>query len=73
MRNNKTTNPPYNVMTWNLSLDQFMLKLHCIMCVFFLIDWIETNGDLALIEPTYLVLGENLVKIRRKSPKRTEE
>ena len=50
-----------------------MLKLHCILCVFVLIDWIEIDGDLALIEPTYLVLGENLVKIRRKSPKRTEE
>ena len=73
MRNNKTTNPPYNVMTWNLSLDQFMLKLHCIMCVFVLIDWIETDGDLALIEPTYHFLGENLGEIRGKTPKRTKE
>ena len=73
MGNNKTTNPPYNVMTWNLSLGRSMLKLHRIMCVFVLIDWIEADGDLALIEPTYHFLGENLGEIRGKTPKRTEE
>jgi len=41
------------------------------VCV--LIDWIEIDGDIALIEPTYLFLGENLVKIRGKTSKRTEE
>jgi len=73
MGNNKTTNPPYNVMTLNLSLGRSMLKLHCILRVFVLIDWIEIDGDLALIEPTYLFLGENLVKIGWKTPKSAEE
>ena len=50
-----------------------MLKLHCILCVFVSVDWIEIDGDLALIEPTYLFLGGNLVKIRGKNPKRTKE
>ena len=34
MGNSKTTNPPNNVMTQNLSLGRSMLKLHCILCVF---------------------------------------
>ena len=34
MGNNKTTNSPYNVMAYNLSLGRSMLKLHCIWCVF---------------------------------------
>ena len=32
--NNKTINPPYNVMTQNLPLDWSSLKLHCTLCVF---------------------------------------
>ena len=35
-----------------MSLGRSMLKLHCILCVFILIDWIEIDGDLALIDPT---------------------
>ena len=60
-------------MTLNLSLGRSMLKLHCILRVFVLIDWIEIDGDLALIEPTYLFLGENLVKIGWKTLKSAEE
>ena len=43
MGNNKTTNPPYYVMTQNLSLGQSMLKLHCILCVF---DHCLSHGEL---------------------------
>ena len=47
--------------------------MHCILCVFILINWIEIDGTIALIEPTFLFLGENLVKIRGKTSKRTKE
>ena len=36
------------------------------MYVFDLIDWIEIDGDLALIEPIYLFLRENLSRLKRR-------
>ena len=69
MGNNKTTNPPYNVMTLILSLGRSMLKLHCILYVFVLIEWIEIDGDLALIDPTKSFLRGEFIQDQREDSK----